>query len=1118
MKALLCRTEFSLGESVLKADKLAPKAAEMGYEAIVVADTMSISSIIPAQLGSTDTDVKVICGVRLTIVPDPQLEYRTKEAGESAKGIRQDEFSMTLLIKNDQGFVDVCELLTLGNREEQFYFKPRVSPEQVAECFAKGNVLMLSSDKGSVFKLPTHAELLDKMIGAGNASDCVMALYPIETPLYDQINKKALEYANQKELVVAAFYPAYYETIEDADIKDFAYLVINNVKADQPYRALVPYNRESCIQERSRLLKSLKEFAVRMGVRVSPDYVSANQDLIIEQCNWRWHKLDVSLPKMADDEDKTLAELAVKGLKDRFVEPCFGYVPPESERPKYIEALKYELGILKKLGFAPYFLLVNDLIQASKTRKIPLGCGRGSVGGSVVAWSLGITETDPIRHGLLFERFINPERLDLPDADLDFSQSRRHEVLEYLESKYGEEYVAGIPNYMYLGSASALRDAGRIYGIDQTELAVTKEITGDGDNLPLEDAKEELGGIGKFAAKYPAVFDLACKLQNTMRGYGRHAAGVIVAGDKLTNRSVVERRGGERTINWDKRHCEDMGLVKLDVLGLATLDLLQLACDYVKERHGKDIDIYSVPLDDEKTLKTLSEGRTTAVFQLESSGMKKTLRDLGNGIEPFTFETVTATTALFRPGPMQSGALDTFVAVAKGYERAEAIHPLLDELLSETNGVMVYQEQTMKACQIMAGFSMAEADKVRKAMGKKDAELMAKMKASFVEGCEKVNGIPEAVAGDVWDKIEKFAGYGFNKSHSVAYSLLSFCSAYLKTYYPAEFFAAALTILGSDKHPAIVRDAREHGIEVVPPCINHSSDRLEIGYDSKREQTVLYAPFSAVKGCSAAGAKAIIEARAKCGGRFSTVEQFEEVVLKRACNARVREALRKVGAFADIDPKELDSRHPERRKDQAALMGDIMIDAVGVERNFICDAKVCAQVNALHSRIEKETELGEAIVRPTIGRKPKVMIVLDAPNGWDEKSGYIMSEGHDAFKAALTNAGFKMGDIYATSLMKIVKGKDEQFTSEQINLFKDYFAHELEYTKPTVVIAMGSLAAGYFNTSKLKPSELSGRNEYDSARDCNIIFGFNPGMLHFKPEKKTELEDICKKAYEIVNG
>lgn len=1118
MKALMCRTEFSLGESVLKADKVAPRAAEMGYEAVIVADTMSISSIIPAQLGAADTGVEVICGVRLTIVEDPTLEYRTKEAGESAKNIKQTEYSMTALIKNDQGFRDVCELVSLGNDETQFYFKARVSPEQVEECYSRGNIILLTSDRGSVFKLNDYETILDSLIAKGGATQLVSAIYPIETPLYDQINKRANDFALSRGLTRVAFYPAYYENESDADIKDVAYLVINNIKADQPYRAMIPHNRKSSIQVRSHLLKALKEFATRMDATVSPDMVSTNQEWIIKQCGWRWHKLDVSLPKIADNEDKELMLLAVAGLKRRFETPCFGYIPPVEERAKYVEALKYELEVLESLGFAPYFLLVNDLIQASKARKIPLGCGRGSVGGSVVAWALGITETDPIRHDLLFERFINPERLDLPDADLDFSQARRHEVFEYLENKYGKDYVAGIPNYMYLGAASALRDAGRIYGIDQSELAVTKEITTDGDGIPLEDAKEELGGIGKFAAKYPAVFDLACKLQNTMRGYGRHAAGVIVAGDKLVNRAVVERRGGERTINWDKRHCEDMGLVKLDVLGLATLDLLQLAVDYVKERHGKEIEIYSIPLDDEKTLQTLAEGRTTAIFQLESSGMKKTLRDLGRGLEPFTFETVTATTALFRPGPMQSGALDTFVSVAKGYSSPDPIHPLLDDLLKETNGVMVYQEQTMKACQILAGFSMAEADKVRKAMGKKDAELMAKMKAYFVEGCEKTNGIPEEVSGAVWDKIEKFAGYGFNKSHAAAYTLLSYCSAYLKTYYPAEFFAAALTILSSDKHQGIVRDAREHGIEIVPPCVNHSSERLEIGYDARREQTVLYAPFSAVKGCSDAGARAIVAARAMCGGKFSSVDQFEGAVQKRQCNSRVREALRRVGAFAAIDPKEIDARHPSRRKDQAELMGDILIDAVGVDREFICDAKVCAQINALHARIEKETGLAEAIVRPSIGRKPKVMVVLDAPNGWDEKSGYIMSEGHDDFKAVLANAGFKMGDIYATSLMKIVKGKDSGFTSDQINMFKDYFTQELEYAKPTVVLAMGSLAASYFNTSKLKPSELVGRNEYDAAKDCNIVFGFNPGMLHFKPEKKEELEAVCQKAYEITCG
>ena len=375
------------------------------------------------------------------------------------------------------------------------------------------------------------------------------------------------------------------------------------------------------------------------------------------------------------------------------------------------------------------------------------------------------------------------------------------------------------------------------------------------------------------------------------------------------------------------------------------------------------------------------------------------------------------------------------------------------------------------------------------------------------------DGVNEIAANDVWDKIEKFAGYGFNKSHSAAYTLLSYCSMYLKTYYPAEFFAAALTILPSDKHPAIVKDARDHGIEIYPPCINHSSNRLEIGRDARRDQTVLYAPFDAVKGCSSTGSKAIVEARAKVGGKFDSVEQFEATVEKRKCNSRVRENLRKVGAYAGVDSKELEPLHPDRRKDQAEIMGDLIIDTVSSVRKFNCDAKVCAQVNALHTRMAKETKYGDDIVRPSMGKNPKLMIVLDGVNGWDARAGYIGANGYDEIKNIISDAGFKQSDVYLTAICKVPKDKEKGYTTGQINEFKRYFEQELEYTKPPVILALGSLACGYFSSSKVKPSELAGRTEFSTAHDATLIYGINPAMLFFKPEKKCELEEVMSKAY-----
>lgn len=741
MKALMVRTDFSLGESALKAEHAVKVAKEAGYTAVISADTMNIASVIPLQRAAGD-EMAVICGVKLNVVDDPTYEYRAKLAKESNGCMESLErgrnYCFTALIKNEQGYRDICELMTLANTREQFYFVPRLALDQLAATYAKGNILLLTSDMGSVFQRPDFAKIISALITAGGRDNFYSVVYPHPTPFYDQINVRAMKVASALKIEPVAFYPAYYEGVDDADIKDIAHMVMNNIKVDQPHRLRIPHQRDNAINGRRHLLQALKEFSVRMGVSVSAAMASTTQDSIVKACEWRWHEMAPALPKMAEDEPATLMKLAVAGLRKRLSNKEFGYTPPASEHRVYVDRLKYEMETLTRLGFCGYFLMVRDLMNHSRETGIPVGPGRGSSAGSLVAWCIGITNVDPIRHGLLFERFINPERLDLPDADLDFSQARRHEVIEYLNARYGEEYVAGIPNFTYLGAASALRDTARIYGVDAADMAVSKELkTLEDDSLSLSELREQLASLDKYATKHPDAFKAASKLQNLMRGFGRHAAGVIVAGVPLTERTPVERRGDARCIAFDKRYCEAMGLIKLDVLGLATLDLLDSAKRYIKESTGKDINLDAIPLDDRKVLDGFAAGYTQGVFQLESGPMRKLLKDLGGGIEPMSFKTVVATTALFRPGPIQSGMLDDYVSVAKGFMAPQSLHPMLDDISRDTNGVLIYQEQIMAATRILAGFSMAEADSVRKAIGKKDMEKMKSIGGDFIKRAEE---------------------------------------------------------------------------------------------------------------------------------------------------------------------------------------------------------------------------------------------------------------------------------------------------------------------------------------------------------------------------------------------
>lgn len=738
MKALMVRTDFSLGESALKAGRVVQVARELGYSAVISADTMNLASIIPLQQSAGD-DIAVVCGVRLVISDDPFYEGVAKKAKESGSDVpantNKRPYSFTALIKNNEGYKDLCELMTLGNRREQFYFVPRISLKQLAEVYAKGNILLLTSDRDSIFHRPDFVSILTTVLSAGGRDNFYSVVYPIATPLYDQLNAKAMKVAQALKLSPVAFYPAYYEKEEDADLRDIAHMVINNIKTDQPYRFHIPHQRDNSIQGRKHLLIRLMEFAKRMNIDgITPAMVNETQEEIISACSWRWHEMPVSLPVMAEDEGEKLTRMAADGLKRRLTTLEFGWKPPADQYSAYISRLRYELSVLKRLGFCGYFLMVENLLTWAREEDIPVGPGRGSSAGSLVAWAIGITNIDPIRHGLLFERFINPERLDLPDADLDFSQAQRQRVLEYLEEHYGEEFVAGIPNFSYLGMASALRDTARIYGVSSEDMAVSKQLRPfDDEGLSLEETREQLGALDKYAKANPEAFDAACKLQSLMRSYSKHAAGVIVSGVPLTERTPVELRNGVRCIAFDKRFCESMGLIKLDVLGLATLDLLALAKRYIKENEGVDVNLDAIPLDDRRVLDGMALGETTGVFQFESGGMRNLLKNLGSGIKPMSFEMAVATTALYRPGPMQSGMMDTYVSVARGYEDASSLHPSLDDLTRETNGVLVYQEQIMKASQILAGFSLAEADMVRKAIGKKDIEKMKKIGADFSE-------------------------------------------------------------------------------------------------------------------------------------------------------------------------------------------------------------------------------------------------------------------------------------------------------------------------------------------------------------------------------------------------
>lgn len=1111
------RSDFSIGESIMQTSSIVKMAKELGYESVALVDTMTISSMVSFASKAKKEGIKPIVGCTLRVYDDPTYRKPSKASGEKEKP--NPFYHIKVFVRDDVGLRSLLKLLSKGNSEEYFYYHSRVGLDDVMEL---ENVIVSTGDIFNLFHHPKHLEILEKL---RTKFATYVELVPINTPLFDTLNLRALDAHAKLELPLTASYPVLYGKKDEDGSLDVLRAISTNTKIGSPWLP-IPYVRDFYFKPPSDLVRALHSMVGRLYMP-GADVIGLIRNVvngigeITEACTYEFQKLAPCLPKMAEDEFATLVQEVKNGWSSRFANPVLGHKPTEEEVAIYRERLAYELGVLKKMGFAGYFLLVQDIVGWAKGNGIIVGPGRGSVGGSLVAYLVGITDVDPIRFNLLFERFINPSRIDLPDADLDFMSSRRHEVIAYITDKYGADKVAGISNYATLGPASAIRDVSRMHDLNPIEYACSKQVEKEhGVSLSLAESCERVPDIAKFSMERPVLWQHCLTLEGTMRGLGQHAAGVVVASEPLVNRAVVETRSGGSVVNWDKTIVEDWGLIKMDILGLSTLDVLKKAVDYIKERHGKTINLLRLPLDEPDVMKAFAKGETVGIFQFESPGMRKILRDLAEG-GPITFEDITATTALYRPGPIDAGLVDQFVAVKQGKSTPYYEHPSMERALKNTYGVITYQEQVMQVCQDLAGFTMTDADHVRKAMGKKDKEKMAEWRVKFVEGAVK-SGMTETSAGMLWDKIEGFAGYAFNRSHSVEYSVISYWTMWVKVRYPAEFFAAAMTVVDKEEKLApLVMDARRLGIQVVPPDINKSSDRIEI-----EGEKVLYAPFQAVKGISTNVAAYVMQVRRSYGEPFTSKANFEAAVseykLASKVNKSHREKLERVGAFAAIEPGSKPAMHTDRLKDRLELMPGFTVDAVKADRGIDADRanlmKIIRMTEELRS-CDKCSLKGAAHPLPRIGKSPTFMVVFDAPN-WQEAKKGKMLEGEAAgyLKAALQDAGLSANDGYFTALVKSPKPAGEKLLpNETIIGCSDYLRQEIEILKPPVIVAMGGNAIRFFAPGvKGSPAELAGKVIFDPKLDASIVFGLNPAQVSFDPSKIKLLQNVCEKLQELV--
>jgi DNA polymerase-3 subunit alpha len=905
-------SSFTMLEGAMEPKTIAERAAKLGFPAVALADRNGLYGAMPFSDACFAKGVQPIVGTMLGVA-------RPTEIGGEA---RIDW--LVLLAKDEQGYGNLCKLVSSAHLDRPLEQEPHVEFSKL-EGLSEGLLALTAGSEGALARLIADGQQLK----AEAYLDRLQALFPER--LYMELSRRgdAIEEATERHLIDLAY------------ARDLPLVATNPASYLDPgfhaaHDAMLCIANSAYVESADRVSSSadvwLKDSSAMAELFADIPEALSNTLVIAQRCAVAAPKRKPILPRLGQDEDEQLRADARAGLAERL------RARPTGEQQRYEERLDYELDIIIGMGFAGYFLIVADFIKWAKANDIPVGPGRGSGAGSVVAWALTITDLDPIALNLLFERFLNPERVSMPDFDVDFCETHRDKVITYVQGKYGRDKVAQIITFGRLKARAVLKDTGRVlqmpYGqVDRLAKLIPNHPT---DPWTLE---RSLNGVSELAAEYKSdrdirrLFDLAMKLEGLPRHASTHAAGVVI-GDRPLDELVPlyrDPRSDMPVTQFDMKYVEAAGLVKFDFLGLKTLSVLKEGQRLLAEQ-GIEVDFSSLPWDDPDVFELLQRGDTVGVFQVESEGMRRTL----SAVKPTHFGDIIALNALYRPGPMDN--IPMFGRRKNGQEAIDYPHPLLEGILKETYGIFVYQEQVMQAAQILAGYSLGGADLLRRAMGKKIKSEMDAQRATFVEGCATHNNIPAAKANELFDLIDKFAGYGFNKSHAAAYALLTYQTAWLKAHHRAEFYAASMSfdVALTDKLSMFVEDMRRGGIECLPPEINSSQAHFAVEVGAVR-----YA-LGALKGVGDKAMEALVEERAR-SGPFTSLPDFAARIDPRLLNRRQIESLAASGAFDAIQPNRAGvfgaaetilahaaNAHDQRTSGQAGLFGTNSAEAAPI--------------------------------------------------------------------------------------------------------------------------------------------------------------------------------------------
>ncbi|HHL40202.1 MAG TPA: DNA polymerase III subunit alpha [Deltaproteobacteria bacterium] len=902
-------THYSLLDGAIRPERLFELAREFKMPAVAVTDHGNMFGAVDFYRQALEAGVKPIIGCEVYVAPGSRRD-RSPSAGRG-----EGTYHLVLLVKDLTGYRNLCKLVSRAYLEG-FYYKPRIDKELLRE-YSEGLIALSACLHGEV----AHWAAMGDRGRAKAAARSYMEIFPDRRfflELQDngieeqkKVNRLLVELAGELGLPLVATNDCHYLRREESRFHDILLCVQTGKTVNSPDRMRFSTDQFyfKSPEEMRRLFADVPE-------------ALANTVEIAERCSLELELGTYHLPDFAVPEGETLDSLLEKkareGLEARFAAMAAKGADVEGVRWSYLERLEKELKVIKGMGFPGYFLIVWDFIEYARSRDIPVGPGRGSAAGSLVAWALGITSLDPIKNNLLFERFLNPDRISMPDIDVDFCYERRDEVIRYVTEKYGSENVTQIITFGQMKARAVIRDVGRALDMSYGEVDRIAKLVPDRLDITIDKAVDEEPRLKELIdsdARVAELIEAARALEGLPRHASTHAAGVVIS-----NRPLVEylplykgQKDDVVTTQYAMKDVEAIGLVKFDFLGLKTLTVMDRAVKEIRRSRGVDLSLEDLPLDDARTYALVASGNTNGVFQFESSGMKELLRKM----RPGSFEDLTAAVALYRPGPLQSGMVDDFIMRKHG--RTPIVYELdeLEPILESTYGVMVYQEQVMEIAKTLAGYTPGDADKLRKAMGKKLDHVMIAERERFLKGAEK-NGIDPRTAEKIFDLMAHFAGYGFNKSHSAAYALISYQTAWLKAHYPVEFMAALLSSERdrTDKVVLYTGECRESGIEVLAPDINRSM------LDFTVEDGKIRFGLGAVKNVGRGAIEEIVRARSE--GPFTSLVDFLSRVDTRKVNKKVVESLVKCGAMDGLGAN---------RASLAASLDAAMEVAQGVQRD-----------------------------------------------------------------------------------------------------------------------------------------------------------------------------------------